>query len=151
MIAYSYIFVKEKQGLISIRSEKKHKLSLQSISKYTADENFQTYTDQNHAAQYLRFARQLCSEFTADEQSSNTDNKCDSCNDQGTDQSHQPVIFSNRKAYGQCVNRCGYPLDHQCPKAHAGFLLLTVPGTDTLIDHMSADISQQDKRDPAIR
>ena len=58
MIAYSYIFVKEKQGLISIRSEKKHKLSLQSISKYTADENFQTYTDQNHAAQYLRFARQ---------------------------------------------------------------------------------------------
>ena len=43
MIAYSYIFVKEKQGLISIRSEKKHKSSLQSISKYTADENFQTY------------------------------------------------------------------------------------------------------------
>ena len=112
------------------------------------DENFQTYTDQNHTAQYLRFACQLYSEFTANEQPSNTDKKCDSCNDQGTDQSHQPVIFSNRKSYGQCVNGCGYPLDHQYPEAHAGFLLLTVPWTDTLIDHMSADIAQQDKCDP---
>ena len=89
-------------------------MSFQAISKYIADENFQTYTDQNHTAQYLRFACQLYSEFTANEQPSNTDKKCDSCNDQGTDQSHQPVIFtdlSNDELYEESSKPYDFQID----------------------------------------
>ena len=50
--------------------------------KHIADEDFQTYTYQNHTSQYLGFACQLCSEFTSNDKTCNTDNKCDGCNNQ---------------------------------------------------------------------
>lgn len=117
----------------------------------SSDEDFDADSDQDDAAENRSFSGKKCAEFFTDLNADRTDDKGDHSDDQGTDRSHQAVIFRNGKSHGQGINGCGNSLQEKSQRAEPGKAVLffgTVTEPNSFYEHFPSDEQKEQQSNP---
>ena len=121
--------------------------------KNSFNENLKSNRYQYTASQNRCFPRKLSPGPASYQEPAHTDHKRDYCDDQACTGRHDEIIFSYSKSYRERVDRGCNSLNKQIFPGGTSVLrselfLVSISLTQPFEDHFSADIEEQEKRDP---
>lgn len=119
-----------------------------STSKDTGNEDLNTDTDQNHAAQNGCFPGKAGTEALTDAEPAGTDNKSYSSDNETRGKGLRNMIFRNGETYRQRVNGGCHALHQQCTGFQVSIRMLRIAAADSFEQHLSADEQEQHQRNP---
>lgn len=109
--------------------------------------NFQTYANEDDAAQNGCLAGELGAKLFADAQARHADKEGDHRNDERCRKCHQPAVFRNGEAHRKRIDTGGDALHEQCTRTQLCGLF-GLFALDAIHQHFAANIAQQSQRDP---